>query len=66
MQSQGRLITMRECQWKQFLKDLTDFPETRLHRILVRDNERTLLEAIRNDKIFGFLGELLYTKIPRL
>ena len=45
MESQGVLSTMRECEWKQFLKDECDFPETRLHNILVRDTEETLLEV---------------------
>ena len=57
MESQGVLSTMRECEWKQFLKDECDFPETRLHNILVRDTEETLLEAIQNEKIFGFIGK---------
>ena len=48
---------MRECEWKQFLKDECDFPKTRLHHILVRDTEETLLEAIKNEEIFGFIGK---------
>ena len=56
MQSQGRLTVMRECEWKRFLKEQTVLPETRLHNILIRDNEASLLEAIKLDKIFGFLG----------
>ena len=59
MQSQGRLTVMRECDWKEFLKNRTQFPETKLHHLLVRDNEATLLEAIKHDKIFGFLGKLV-------
>ena len=59
MQSQGKLTVMRECDWKAFLKNQTQFPETKLHHLLVRDNETTLLEAIKHDKIFGFLGKLV-------
>ena len=58
MQSQGRLTVIRECEWKRYLKDKTELPETRLHHILVRDNEASLLEAIKLNKIFGFLGKL--------
>ena len=56
MQSRGRLIVMRECEWRA-LRNQIDIPETHMHNILERDTEYSLLEAIREGKVFGFLGE---------
>lgn len=44
---------MRECQWKSLLKNICETP-TRMPRILKQDTEKSLLEAIKNDQIFGF------------
>ena len=45
---------MRECEWKQQIKNLQPV-ETKLARILNLDNESSLLEAIAEGKVFGFL-----------
>ena len=51
----GNLRVMRECQWKQQLADM-EKPPTQMGRILFdNDNEETLLQAILNDEVFGFL-----------
>ena len=63
MKSQGVLIEMRECEWRVFLKNHRDYPETKIHNLLLRDNEQSLLEAIQSDKVFGFLGNLFYYKL---
>ena len=44
---------MRECEWKNTLKNVTETP-TRMPRILKQDTEESLLEAIKNDEVFGF------------
>ena len=44
---------MRECEWKNTLKNVTETP-TRMPRILKQDSEESLLEAIKNDEVFGF------------
>ena len=44
---------MRECEWKHVLKTISDTP-TRMPRILKVDTEESLLEAIKNDEVFGF------------
>ena len=55
MQSRGRLFVMRGCEWRHILKNL-DRPKTHMHNILGRDTEHTLLEAIKEGSVFGFLG----------
>ena len=45
---------MRECEWKKIMKTL-DPPQTQMGRILCRDNEESLLKAIAEDELFGFL-----------
>ena len=44
---------MRECEWKTMVKNISE-TKTRMPRILKEDDERSLLEAIKNDEIFGF------------
>ena len=44
---------MRECEWIDIVKDISD-TKTRMPRILKQDTEKSLLEAIKNDEIFGF------------
>lgn len=44
---------MRECEWINIVKDISD-TKTRMPRILKQDTEKSLLEAIKNDDIFGF------------
>ena len=47
---------MRECTWDMKLKNEPHISQTKtkMARILKNDTEETLLEAIRNDEIFGF------------
>ena len=47
---------MKECTWDRLMKNDPSIYEadTRMARILKNDTERTLLEAINNDSIFGF------------
>ena len=45
---------MRECQWKQQLRTM-EKPATQMGRILHDDNQATLLQAILDDSVFGFV-----------
>lgn len=45
---------MNECSWKKTLSSLGNI-ETDMPRILCQDTETSLLKAIKDDKIFGFL-----------
>ena len=54
-ESRGVLHTMRECNWRKILKT-HDLPlSTSIPRILKRDNQRTLLQAITDNQVFGFI-----------
>ena len=44
---------MRECDWNKLLPQIRH-PDTKMSRILMKDNETSLLESIKNDSIFGF------------
>ena len=44
---------IKECEWNQKLPSVSSTPTT-MARILLRDNEQSLLDAIRQDEIFGF------------
>ena len=57
MQSRGRLILMRECEWRS-LRNRIHRPKTHMHNILEQDTEFSLLKAIEDGSVFGFLGEL--------
>ena len=54
LESMGKLIVKRECQWTRELKALSFKPETEMPRILESDTEATLLDAIKTDSIYGF------------
>ena len=54
MESKGRLVTMRECVWKKRIDDLPNI-KTRIPRILLADSQATLLNAIRENVVFGFV-----------
>ena len=45
---------MRDCEWRKILKSLPKL-ETRLGRILEKDTEQTLLDAIKSEEVFGFI-----------
>ena len=47
---------MKECEWDRIMKNDRSVCEadTRMARILKTDTEQTLLQAIKNDSIFGF------------
>ena len=59
MQSRGRLTVMRECEWRA-LRNQIDRPKTHMHNILEQDTEYSLLEAIKEGTVFGFLGEFSF------
>ena len=54
LESKGKLIVKRECVWKRELSNMSVRPQTQMARILERDDQKTLLEAIRTDSIYGF------------
>ena len=54
MESNGQLVTMRECVWKQEVKQLRNV-DTVMARILEDDTEESLLNAIENGSVFGFV-----------
>ena len=46
---------MKECIWDKLLKNSNvNCTETKMARILKTDTEETLLQAIRDESIFGF------------
>ena len=49
----GILHTMRECEWKRM--NIIEPSKTQMGRILCRDDEESLLKAIADDELFGFL-----------
>ena len=51
----GNLRVIRECEWKRQLAEM-EKPQTQMGRILIDDdNEDTLLQAILNDEVYGFV-----------
>ena len=62
-ESEGTLHVMRECQWKRFLKS-RDLPiSTPISRILHRDTQQSLLDAITDDQVFGFVKCDIHTPV---
>ena len=55
LKSRGRLVVMRECKWKEMKRRMAVKPETEMGRILLDDNESSLLKAIREDQVYGFI-----------
>ena len=55
LRKRGNLTVMWDCQWRQMLKSLPKV-KTRLGRILERDTEETLLNAIKTEEVFGFIS----------
>ena len=43
-----------ECEWLRELEAMSSKPNTEMARILEEDTEQSLLEAIKNDQIYGF------------
>ena len=54
LESQGKLIVKRECEWRRELAAMEIKPATQMARILEQDDEQSLLEAIRTGEIYGF------------
>ena len=54
MESHGRVIVTRECHWKLRMKTIQDV-QTQIPRILINDTEQSLLEAIANGSVFGYV-----------
>ena len=52
--SMGNLRVIRECQWKEMLRTM-DKPVTQMGRILCQDNEESLLKAILDNDVYGFV-----------
>ena len=50
----GEVHIIRECEWKEQLKTMHK-PITQMGRILHEDNPETLMQAILNDQVFGFV-----------
>ena len=50
----GEVFVMKECTWKRQLMTM-EKPQTQMGRILETDNQDSLLEAILNDQVFGFV-----------
>ena len=55
LSQRGTLIIIRECEWIKQLKQMVIFPDTVMPRILLKDNEDSLLKAIYDESIFGFI-----------
>ena len=55
MRHAGHLITMRECDWQIQKQMMDQKPVTEIGRILCEDTEATLLKAIQNDEVYGFI-----------
>ena len=55
MSKSGHLITIRECDWKIQKELMNTKPSTEIGRILCQDTESTLLQAVRDEEVFGFL-----------
>ena len=53
LKSLGTLITIYSCDWEEMKKEI-DFPPTEIPRILLADNEISLLRAIQQEEVFGF------------
>ena len=45
---------MRECTWKK-MKKAVCFAATEIPRIMINDNEKSLLAAIQRNEVFGFI-----------
>ena len=56
---------MWDCEWRKILKTLPK-QTTRLGQILERDTETSLLEAIKSDKVFGFIKCNISTPIEQI
>ena len=48
----GRLVEKRSCEWS---RNMPKPIKTEMGRILCKDNEKSLLEAIKNDEFYGFI-----------
>ena len=54
MKAKGHLLIKRECQWKKEVKSFKHI-NTNIPRILKHDTEESLLNAIRDGSVFGFV-----------
>lgn len=46
---------MKGCVWRKMLKTMKEFPKPKLGRLYQSDTEESLLQAIRDDVVFGFV-----------
>ena len=49
----GRVIIMRECEWRRKLATLSNV-DTKMGNILVEDSQESFLKAVRDEKVCGF------------
>ena len=63
LSDRGTLHVIRECEWVNQLKEMDQFPSTDMPRILLRDTEESLLQAIDNESVFGFIQADVLTPI---
>ena len=54
LRAHGEVHIIRECEWKEQLKTM-EKPITQMGRILHEDNPETLMQAILDDQVFGFV-----------
>ena len=55
LKKRGHLTVMWDCQWRKQRRNLKGL-QTQIGRILNIDDEETLLDSIRSEKIFGFIS----------
>ena len=55
MKAKGHLIIMRECSWIEQKRRMINKPKTQLGRVLFEDTESSLLKAIQDEDVFGFI-----------
>ena len=46
---------MKGCEWKRILKAMKEFPKPKLGRLYQSDTEESLLQAIKEGTVFGFV-----------
>ena len=54
LQEYGTVYIMKECEWTKLKSSITK-PTTGLGHLFEEDTEETLLEGVRNNRLFGFL-----------
>ena len=56
LESIGHLVVIWGCHWKRLLAEMTEYPETKLGRVLQQnETEDDVIAAIKADEVFGFV-----------